>query len=157
MRRLNNNLLSDINNRLDLGESSRSIAKALNISKSTVNNYRNCRQNQTPKPKGGAPSKLTPGEKQEIINIVTEMKGFVTPDTVRRMINATKHDPVCTHTIRRVLKEANFKPVRIVRKPKLDSNKKKSVLRPKHDNNLRSDKMRQSSVKTKPKLSKSKL
>lgn len=127
MRKLANNLLCDVTNRLDKGESSRSIAQALNISKSSVNNYRNSTQNQTPKPKPGAPTKLTPREKRDIVKLVVTGEAKTAVEA-SKMVNKSKDKPVSAQTIRRVLKEANLIATKKVKKPKLSARHKKARL-----------------------------
>lgn len=127
MRKLANNLLCDVTNRLNGGESSRSIAQALNVSKSSVNNFRNISQNPTPKSKGGAPSKLTPREKREIVKLVIIGEAKTAVDATK-IVNKSRDKPISAHTIRRVLKEANLKATKKVKKPKLTANHKKARL-----------------------------
>lgn len=118
MPALNPSTLANITNRLNQGESSRSIASAIGVSKSFVNNLRQELPDSTPKPKAGRPPKLTPRDEREIVSIITRSKAKSAVQAAK-IINQALPKPVCPQTVRRTLKAAGFRAKKKVKKPKL--------------------------------------
>lgn len=120
--------LSDITNRLNSGESSRQIARAVGVSKSYINNMRNTIAPDTPRPKAGAPPKLTDREKRLAARLITFGQiEYATEAT--KVINRDRVDHVSPYTVRRALKQADMVARRPIKKPMLGARHRKARLK----------------------------
>lgn len=110
--------------RLEKGESSRVIASALNIGESSINRIRIDRNIETPKSKGGAPSKLTSRDKRVLVSLIEQKKAKTAVEATRQ-INQLLDKPINPETARNALKELNFKSVKKIKKPDLSTKNRK--------------------------------
>lgn len=112
---------------LEQGKSSRQTALECNISKSKVSEIKNSAGILTPRPKSGPKPKLSPREQRLLVQSISsgESKSAV---QATKMINSTRSRPVSAETVRRSLKEANFKAKKKVKKPQLTPRHRKARL-----------------------------
>lgn len=113
-------LLADISNRLGAGESSRQIAAVTGLSKSSINNARERLSESAPRLSGGRPRKLSSRDRNRCSTLVSR-GAAKTAVQVARIINENRNreEKVSPDTVRRALKEANFKAFKMQNKPRL--------------------------------------
>ena len=118
MKPLSASLLKNVENLLNQGKSSRAIAQTLGISKSIVNKKRPELATPAKTPKSGAPQKLSPREKQDLV--IAYKRGKVkTAVEATKLINSTLENPVSCDTVRRAFKELGYYAKKKTKKPKL--------------------------------------
>lgn len=118
MQPLSASLLKNVENLLNQGRSSRVIAQTLGISKSIVNKKRPELATPATTPKSGAPPKLTPRQKQDLV--IAYKRGKVkTAVEATKFINSTLENPVSCDTVRRAFRELGLQARKKTKKPKL--------------------------------------
>jgi transposase len=110
--------LSDISNRLALGQSSRRIAAAVGVSKTVVNNLRKKLPDDIPRLKGGQPAKLSARERAKAARLMASGR-CQSATQVAEIINRGRRDPVCVDTVRNALKAQDWVAYRPNEKPRL--------------------------------------
>lgn len=132
MKKLERTKLKDISNKIEQGQSSRQIAESTGVSHTTINNYRKSLDLNTPKPKAGAPRKLSPRDKRHIVNLATGAK-IKTAIEIAKEVNIFKQlsneKTINVQTVRRALKEQGFETRVRVNKPKLTVKHRKARLK----------------------------
>ena len=103
---------------LEKGIPSRQISQMCSVSKSSVNNMRKYLPDSCEKPKPGAPKKLTEREMRTLVNIVSKDPSKSAPK-LADMMNHDRENKISPQTVRRVLKEQNFKAKKKIKKPLL--------------------------------------
>lgn len=127
MRPVSPTTLATITSRLNQGETSRQISRAVGVSKTTINEYRNKLAVDTPRSKGGQPAKLTPREKRELARMIIT-GGAENARQATRMINLNRTDPVSDETVRTALKQHNLVVRRRIKKPLLSAKHRRARL-----------------------------
>lgn len=118
MKPLSASILNNVENLLNQGKSSRSIAQTLGISKSVVNKVRPRLAAPAQHPQPGAPPKLSPRQKQDLV--IHYKRGKVkTAVEATKMINSTLERPVSCDTVRRAFRELGYYAKKKTKKPKL--------------------------------------
>lgn len=110
--------IANIMARLDRGESSRQIASAIGVGKTTVNDWAERASIDSPRAKTGRPEKLSPRERREAARLLKtgQCENAV---QVRKAMNQNRDDKVCTQTIRNALRKERFVVRRLLKKPRL--------------------------------------
>lgn len=121
-------LLSDISNRLGQGQTSREIAAAVGVSKSTVNNAFKALELDTPRSKGGRPSKLSDRDQRLAVRLITQ-NDVESAEQLTRVINRSRDDHVSSRTVQRALRKADMVARRPIKKPLLTAKHRQARLK----------------------------
>lgn len=118
----------EILRRLSEGQSTRQVAEAVRVGKSTVADLRKGLPADTPRPKSGPQPKLSPRERRQVASSL--LKGEVcTAVEATRALNERRTNPVCAETVRRALKRANLVARKRLRKPAISRVGQRTCLR----------------------------
>ena len=128
MSRISQAKLQDVTCKLNNGQSSRQIAAELGLSKSSINNIRNKLKIATPPPKPGAKKKLTERQRRDVTSLIASNK-VKTAVEAAKVIAKEHGTKVSPDTVRRILKESEFKARKRVKKPALTARHKQTRLK----------------------------
>lgn len=103
---------------LEIGHSSRQIAKQLDIGKATVNRVRARASPNAPKAVGGRPTKLSVADKRRVVRMITTHKAKTAVQAAQELKD-TADMVVSAKTVQRTLKEAGMRAMTRRKKPKL--------------------------------------
>lgn len=124
--KLDRQVFKNIIARLNEGESSRAIASALNVSKTSVLRARNELALETPE-KTGAPRRFSEREEREVINLFRR-KEAKTAVQAAKIISERLNKKVCAQTVRRCLQKHNFAARKKIKKPSISEKNRRQRL-----------------------------
>jgi len=121
--------LSNITNALENGQSSRQIASALKVGKSTVNDIKRRLDFEAPRIKPGPKPKLTDRDKRSAVGLILRGKAKSAVDATK-MINEERPQAskVSPETVRRAFRDAKLVARKKVKKPFLSSRHRRNRL-----------------------------
>jgi transposase len=120
MKRLSEQVRSDISSLIDAGLSSRQIASRLNLDRRTIDRVRTVTRPHAQKNLGGRPPKLNATAKRRLVRHISF--GMVeTAAELARQSSVVAGIEVSVDTIRRTLREAGLKSFSKIKKPRLSS------------------------------------
>ena len=129
MKSISPRTLTNITNALEGGQSSRQVASALGVGKTTVNDVRKRLDFSTPRIKPGPKSKLTARQKRSAVGLILRGRAKSAVDAANMM---NKERPQASHvspeTIRRALRAAKLVARKKVKRPFLSSRHRRARL-----------------------------
>ena len=98
MRKLSQDQITSINILITEGKSTREIAKKLGCDRTTVGIYRKKILNQSPNPRPGRPTKLTPRDKRAVMRLILN-GGAKTAVEATKKLYQEREDKVSSETV----------------------------------------------------------